>query len=881
VLVETFVGWLLEEVAGLGVRSGLRALRGSPNERSLRRVLDLAVRSASEQVPEPSRRQLMGALAERFSAPPTVEELDRNVDLREGIRRAFHAQLAPLADPTLTGTGRSFLQEIGLDGARLAVQMTDAFVDSLRRLAAAGDPASFALLLGLEEVQSEVHSLRRSLALVPAAALNSLPRDTMDFTDREEALSSILDHQVSRSDGCTPVIAIDGMPGVGKTVLAVRAAHRFATDYPDARLFLDLHAYSADRAPVTPEAALETLLRALGLASEQIPDTLDERASLWRSELTQKRALVVFDDAIGPGQVRPLLPASSRCLVVVTSRRRLSGLEGTETVSLNVLPADDGVRLFRRVVGYERTRDQVDEVRQTVALCGHLPLAIRIVAARLHQHVSWRVSDLLTELIATHDRLSEIHEGDVDVLAAFELSYHGLPPDQRQMFRLLGLHPGQDFSLYAAAALAGTDLRTARGLVEGLLYQHLVEEPHHGRFELHDLLHEYARRLTQEEDTPSDRNVALDRLLDFYITMATRVDHLINLLGRRDGGDVEWPPAATPNIASHPEAITWAEMERQNLLACLQIALDSGRRKRAVSLARGMAYFLRLKGYWSEALNLYGRIESLCSDIGDIQGAADMRFLAGDIYRLTRRHVEALQNYETALANYRQIGDRHQEARTLHSIGDIERTGGRFADALHTYEGAQTVYRELGNQQAEARALHSIADAYRLSGQLDEALAHYSRLVEPYETLKDHVGQARVRFGIGEIYRLTSRYEEAVAESMAALDSFKELGDRLGEADALNSLGGTHLESLDYASASRCFDEARTMYEELQDRQGEARALRGRAELALRAGHENEAVAHLRRALTHLDLLDLPEAEEVRAEIARIETGGPPDQQVT
>lgn len=869
-LVEAFVGWLVQEIGSAGVRAGRRALFGTADERLLRRALASAVASVARGASDDARESLESALRERFAAPPAATALDPGLDLGEGLRQAFLTQLAPLADPEVTGTGMSFLDEIGVSAEPLAAEIADAFFAKLRRLAAGSDAATLAMLHELEDVRSGLRTIHRSLQPVPTTAVDSLPRDTTDFTDREDALTPI----VERTGPVLPVFTVSGMAGVGKTALAVHAAHRVAADYPDLRLYLNLHAHTMDRAPVPAEAALETLLRTLGLPPQQIPDTLDERAALWRAKLNGKRALVVFDNAASPSQVRPLLPGSADCLVIVTSRRRMVELEGSQPVSLDVLPVDKAVPLFRSIMGAARPGDRPADLERAVAMCGRLPLAIRVVAARLRRHPSWSVRDLLAELTATRDHLARIGEGEPDVLAAFELSYRALPADQRRMFRRVGLHPGQDLGAHAAAALDGTDVATARRVLDGLHDQHLLDERGYARYVQHDLLHEYARKLADEEDDPADRDAALDRLIGYYTTVAVRVDRLINLLGHRDAGDPDGPEPDIPPIGSHAEAIAWAETERPNLHACLEIALDSGRRAQAVRLACAMAYFLRFKGYRTEANEMYGRIAGVCDAIGDRAGAAYMRFLRGDILRLAGRRDEALDWYGRALTAYREIGDRYQEARTLHSIGDLERSAGRFADALNRYESALAAYREQGNAHAEVRARHSIADTYRMAGRLDEALIAYERLLGAYDELGDNpVGRARVRYGMADVHRAAGRYDESLIMCRPMLDEFRELGDLEAVADVLCCLGGAHLGRGDDEDARRSLDEALATYRRLNHRSGEARARRGLADADRRAGRRDAAIDQLRRALALLEALDAAEAAEVREEITRLSEG--------
>lgn len=267
--------------------------------------------------------------------------------------------------------------------------------------------------LDANELLAAVHSLHEATAAAPALALDSLPRDNLHFINREDELARIAVGQAAIGT----VFMIDGMPGVGKTALAVHAAHRLAPAFPDGRLFLDLRGHSHERPPADPVAALETLLRALGLTADQIPTPLDGRVALWRSQLAHKRALVVLDDAVAAEQVRPLLPASRLSVVIVTSRRRLSGLEETQTISIDVLRTDQAVHLFTSIIGSERASKDALAVHKIVVRCDRLPLAVRLVAARFHHHPTWALRDMLTELATGQSRLDEFRAEGRNIVA--------------------------------------------------------------------------------------------------------------------------------------------------------------------------------------------------------------------------------------------------------------------------------------------------------------------------------------------------------------------------------------------------------------------------------------------------------------------------------
>jgi hypothetical protein len=316
------------------------------------------------------------------------------------------------------------------------------------------------------------------------------------------------------------------MAGVGKTTLAVHAAHRLADRYTDGQLFVDLQAHTAGQRPVPPSDALHALLRQLGIVADRIPLGERERSALWRAELVSRSVLVVLDNAADAEQVRPLLPGATESLILITSRRRLTDLDGAHALSLDVLPAPDAMVLFTSVVG-ERARDEYAAVGDVLRLCGHLPLAVRIASARLHHRPQWTIAYLADRLRDERRRLAELATAERGVAAAFTLSYQHLPPSQQRMFRLLGLHPGRDVDPYAAAALADVDPADAEADLEQLLDAHMLIQHEPGRYTFHDLLREHARATGAEIDEGQQRHKALNRLLDHYLyTAATAIDVL-------------------------------------------------------------------------------------------------------------------------------------------------------------------------------------------------------------------------------------------------------------------------------------------------------------------------------------------------------------------
>jgi DNA-binding SARP family transcriptional activator len=347
-----------------------------------------------------------------------------------------------------------------------------------------------------------------------------LPADLTTFIGREKELDQ-LDAPASGADspGSELVIAaIDGMGGIGKTALAVHAAHRLADRFPDGQLFIDLKGFTERQAPVEPAEALQRLLVALGVPGQQIPSELEDRAGLRRSALAGRRMLIVLDNAATAAQVTPLLPGAPGCLVMVTSRRRLAGLSAdTREVSLDMLPAADAVTLFTRVAGPDRTADEPDGLAaELVELCWRLPLAVSIAASLLRSHPAWTLADLIDRLRDGHQRLAELADGPRSVRVVLQASYQHLATDLQRFYRLLGLHPGPDIDAYAAGALAGTTPGQARRLLDRLLDERLLQEPAPGRYAFHDLVRGHATDTATTAEPEPARTAAVGRLLDYY-----------------------------------------------------------------------------------------------------------------------------------------------------------------------------------------------------------------------------------------------------------------------------------------------------------------------------------------------------------------------------
>ncbi|MEU1943623.1 tetratricopeptide repeat protein, partial [Streptomyces sp. NPDC020125] len=527
----------------------------------------------------------------------------------------------------------------------------------------------------------------------PAALHSTLPRDIAAFTGREGELHRLLR---AAEAGHAPVISIhtiDGMAGVGKTALVTHAAHQLAKRYPDGHRFVDLHAHTAGQPPADPADALATLLISIGISPQNLPDTLEERAALWRDRLAGRRMLLILDNAASPDQVEPLLPASQECLVLVTSRRRLIALDGAEPLPLDTLPPDQAARLFTRLARRTPTDTDHSAVTEAVRLCGHLPLAITLLAGRLAHRPAWDLTTFTDEFAATQDRLAELEASDRAVAAAFDLSYQDLPPHLQHLFRHLGLHPGPDIDPYATAALTGVPLPQARRHLETLYTDHLIEEPTPRRYRLHDLLREYAHTLTTHEPTET-RTQATHRLLNYYTHTAQTADHHLNDTPRTHAHPAP-PPDAAPALTTREQALAWMRTEHPNLIACAHHTTAHTQPTHLIALADAMATYLRQQGPWDQALTLHHTAATTAHHTNDPHGEVGALWNLGRVRYLTGDFAGAGELTMQALNLYRTLGNRQGEANALWNLGRVRQLTGDFAGAGELTMQALNLYRTL------------------------------------------------------------------------------------------------------------------------------------------------------------------------------------------
>jgi tetratricopeptide (TPR) repeat protein/transcriptional regulator with XRE-family HTH domain len=682
-----------------------------------------------------------------------------------------------------------------------------------------------------------------------AAATRTLPRDIGSFTGRERELELVAAAAVATGQ-VVGIHAIGGMAGVGKTAFAVHAAHRLAGRFPGGQIFLPLHGHTPGQQPVDPADALASLLQTLGVAAGQVPPGLEARMALWRDRLAGQQLLLILDDAVGSEQVLPLLPGTGGSLVLVTSRRHLSGLDDATAISLDTLPAGEAAALLVRLSGRSGLAAGDPGVREITRLCGYLPLAIGMVARQLRHHPAWTAAGRAAELAAAVDRVELLATENLSVAAAFDLSYRDLEPHLQRLFRRLGLHPGPEADAYAAAALDGTPLAAARRGLEGLYEQNLLTEPVPGRYRMHDLIREHARALADRLDTDQDRQRATAGLLDYYQHAATRADAFIARQTRPGQATAHGAiPTAVPDLAGSEQALAWARAERASLLACLDHATSTGHYARVIALTDGLAGLLGRDGPWAEAITRHQAAIEAALHLGDRLGQANALLDLGMVRRLTGDYPAAAQALEQALDIYRDLGDRLGQANALHGLGDLRRLTGDYPAAVQALEQALGISRDLGDRLGQATALLYLGNVRPQTGDYPAAAQALEQALGISRDLGDRLGQAYALLSLGNVRQQTGDYPAAAQVLEQALGISRDLGERLGQASALFCLGNVRRRTGDYPAAAQALEKALDIYRDLGERRGEAHALLYLGNVRQLTGEYPAAAQALKQAL--------------------------------
>jgi len=662
-------------------------------------------------------------------------------------------------------------------------------------------------------------SFCRGVHAAAGAAPAQLPPRTATFVGRAEQLA-YLDSVIAADAPPFPVTcALYGTAGVGKTSLAVHWGHQVRDRFPDGQLYVNLRGFDPEGRATGPAAVIRGFLVALGVAARQIPAEPDAQAALYRTVVADKRLLILLDNARDADQVRPLLPGSGAGMVIVTSRDRLTGLvavDGAHPVTVDLLSHAESHSLLAARLGQARIEADPRATDLIIDRCARLPLALAVAAAQLRQSGA-PIATLAADLAHARDRLDVLNGGEPssEPRAVFSWSYSTLSGAAAGLFRLLGLHPGRDLSVAAAASLAGCPVRAVRPLLSELTRASLVFEQPPGRFGCHDLLRAYAAELADLAETPQSRRQAVRRLLDHYLHSAYEADRL--LTPARDRAELQ-AAASGVTAENHTDlrlASAWLDVEHEVLLRVSDHAFDDGWDYHCVNLYFALQHHLDWRGDWHDAIELGGRAARSARHIEDhaVQSRVH-RLLAHSLMRVGR-YDEATRELTHALDVCRRAGDLRGQAHAHRTIALVWGAQDRYHEALLEDKRALELYQSIGYAGGEAYSLNAVGWDLAQLGAYDEALIHCEQALPLNVKIDSAVGEANVWDSLGYIHHRLGRLDDAVACYKRALELFRSLGDRHEVTSTLERLGDAHRAGGDAESARDCWNQALHGYRSL------------------------------------------------------------------
>ncbi|GII58653.1 SARP family transcriptional regulator [Planotetraspora thailandica] len=711
-----------------------------------------------------------------------------------------------------------------------------------------------------------------------------LPAPVGDLTGRGRELRRLTAMVRGPSSGGPVICAVSGMPGVGKTALAVQAAHEVRGDFPDGQLYVNLRGASAE--PVETSQALARFLRALGMPGTAIPDGLDERAEAFRARLAGRRVLVLLDDAADEAQVEPLIPPESGCAVLITSRAALTavpGLPGTHRMVLGVLDDPAAVELLATITGRGELAEDAQAATRLAELCGRLPLALRIAGARLAARPHWTVERLISRLAAERDRLDELTHGTLSVRASLALGYSGLPERSRVLFRRLGLLETPDFAGWVAGPLLDAETRAAEDVLEGLVEARLVEyagmddlgEP---RYRVHDLVRLHARERGEADEPPGASAAALTRLTGAYLALAELAHR------RQYGGDYtvlhgdgpRWSCGETTASRLLEDPAGWLRAERLGLVTAVEQAAALGLSETCWDLAMTAITLFEAQGLFDDWRHTSQIALSTARRTGDVRGEAAMRYSLGTLDLFRQRYTAARPHLDAALALFQTVGDRHGQALTLRNAALIERVEGQAGTALRRYRPALRMLREARDRHAEAHVLGSIAQIHIELGRAVEATGLLETALAIYRDLGNVRGAAQILNRLGTLHLAQGRAAQAGDAFHEVLTSAQSVGDKIGEAYGLLGIGEARLLAGDLDAADARLEAALEIADEVGEPFLAARARLAAGRVAASRGDPGLAMTLLSRAAESFEEIGLSVwRERARQELHAVSTARP------
>ncbi|MEO3810289.1 BTAD domain-containing putative transcriptional regulator [Sphaerisporangium sp. B11E5] len=709
-----------------------------------------------------------------------------------------------------------------------------------------------------------------------------LPAAVADFTGRNKQLDAIQRELALAAEDrfrlAVPIIVIAGQGGLGKTTLAVHAAHTVAERFPDGQLFTDLHGGAYRQ--VSAMQVLERFLRALGVAGSDMPDGLEERAEMYRALLADRRTLIVLDDAARESQVLPLLPGNRTSAVLITSRSRLAGLPGAVQIEMDIFDSDQSLELLGRIAGSDRVRAEPGEAVELSELCGRLPLALRIAGARLSARPHWSIDQLVVRLKDETRRLDELKHGDMGIRASISLTYESVGPEARRLFRLLAILDTSVFSAWLAGALLGGSHTDAQDLLDELADAQLIESAGpgygvHSQYRFHDLVRVFARERLAAEETAAERKTALERALGTLLFVAEAAHRRVygeEYLQVHSGATRRpLPRKLVDQLVASPMA--WYERERPLLVSGIRQAARAGFAELCWDLAISAVTLFESRIYLDDWRETHEVALAAARHAGDPRGQGAILYSRGSLHMTLKRLAEARRDFEEAIELFNRVGDDLGVALVLRNVAFLDRMSGLADEAAARYTHALDIFTRTGDQVGAAYVLHNLAQLRLDDGDPEGA----SRLLAEALALSRRGGSRRVEAQV--LHRMGDTYLQWDEPSLAAeifgtaIDIVREIGDPIGETYVLCGLGVARLRLGEVAEAEEALRQAVRLGRSSGDGLAEGRALLGLGELALSCDDHAHAVAHLEQALTVFHTLGIPAYEErARAMLTRART---------